>query len=125
MIAVSTISTMKVERPRARSSAAPTRENSRSTMPMPARRAGTKQRICCLLDRPGGSAHALGQTLENIELEAERAIGGADDLSREIGELGGGEAHLPGQRLAMNELRIGGSRHQLVAVLRGDFDEIA
>ena len=33
MAAVSTISTMKVERPRARSSAAPTRENSRSTTP--------------------------------------------------------------------------------------------
>ena len=32
--AVSTISTMKVERPRARSSDAPTRQNSRSTMPM-------------------------------------------------------------------------------------------
>ena len=32
--AVSTISTMKVERPRARSSAAPTRENSRSTTPI-------------------------------------------------------------------------------------------
>ena len=44
--AVSTISTMKVERPRARSSAAPTRENSRSTMPIRARYAGTKLPIC-------------------------------------------------------------------------------
>ena len=44
--AVSTISTMKVERPRARSSAAPTRENSRSTTPICARRAGTKLPIC-------------------------------------------------------------------------------
>ena len=33
---------MNVERPRARSSAAPTRENSRSTTPMRARFAGTK-----------------------------------------------------------------------------------
>ncbi len=40
--AVSTISTMKVERPRARSSAAPTRENSRSTTPIWASAAGTK-----------------------------------------------------------------------------------
>ena len=44
--AVSTISTMKVERPRARSSAAPTRENSRSTTPICAAVAGTKEPIC-------------------------------------------------------------------------------
>ena len=43
--AVSTISTMKVERPRARSSAAPTRLNSRSTTPIWAARAGTKAPI--------------------------------------------------------------------------------
>ena len=43
--AVSTISTMKVERPRARSSAAPTRLKSRSTTPMCARSAGTKEPI--------------------------------------------------------------------------------
>ena len=41
MAAVSVISTMKVERPRARSSAAPTRENSRSTTPIVALSAGT------------------------------------------------------------------------------------
>ena len=46
MAAVSTISTMKVERPRARSSAAPTRENSRSTTPMCAEAAGTNDPIC-------------------------------------------------------------------------------
>ena len=40
--AVSTISTMKVERPRARLSDAPTRLNKRSTMPTLARLAGTK-----------------------------------------------------------------------------------
>ena len=40
--AVSTISTMKVERPRARLSAAPTRLNRRSTIPTLARAAGTK-----------------------------------------------------------------------------------
>ncbi len=44
--AVSTISTMKVERPRARSSAAPTRENSRSITPITARSAGTKLPTC-------------------------------------------------------------------------------
>ena len=46
MAAVSTISTMKVERPRARSSAAPTRENRRSTIPICADSAGTKLPIC-------------------------------------------------------------------------------
>src|SRR5712671_5251541 len=45
MAAVSTISTMKVERPRARSSAAPTREKRRSTTPSLARFAGTKPPI--------------------------------------------------------------------------------
>ena len=44
--AVSTISTMKVERPRARSSEAPTRENSRSTTPIRARSAGTYDPAC-------------------------------------------------------------------------------
>ncbi len=44
--AVSTISTMKVERPAARSSPAPTRENSRSTMPICAASAGTKAPAC-------------------------------------------------------------------------------
>ena len=44
--AVSTISTMKVERPRARSSAAPTRLKSWSTMPMRASAAGTNEPIC-------------------------------------------------------------------------------
>ena len=42
MAAVSTISTMKVERPRARLSEAPTRLNKRSTIPTWARFAGTK-----------------------------------------------------------------------------------
>ena len=44
--AVSTISTMKVERPRARSSAAPTREKSASTTPICAAFAGTKLPAC-------------------------------------------------------------------------------
>gem|GEM_PF-4878819 len=46
MVAVSTISTMKVERPRARSSAAPTRLNRRSMTPITAFSAGTKAPIC-------------------------------------------------------------------------------
>ena len=39
---------MKVERPRARSSAAPTRLNSRSTMPIVACLAGTKEPACAI-----------------------------------------------------------------------------
>ena len=46
MAAVSTISTMKVDRPWARSSEAPTRLNSRSTTPMWAASAGTNEPIC-------------------------------------------------------------------------------
>ncbi len=37
----------------------------------------------------------------------------------------GGETHLAGQRLPMNERRVQRRRHQLLAVLRGDVDEIA
>jgi hypothetical protein len=44
--AVSTISTMNVERPWAMSSEAPTRENTRSTTPIWALAAGTKLPIC-------------------------------------------------------------------------------
>ena len=44
--AVSTISTMKVDRPRARSSAAPTRLKSWSTTPISAAAAGTNDPIC-------------------------------------------------------------------------------
>ena len=46
MAAVSTISTMKVERPWAMSSEAPTREKTRSMTPMRALSAGTKLPIC-------------------------------------------------------------------------------
>ena len=48
MAAVSVISTMKVDRPRARSSEAPTRVKMRSTSPTRARRAGTKLPICAM-----------------------------------------------------------------------------
>ena len=44
--AVSVISTMKVERPRARLSLAPMRVNTRSTTPSRAERAGTNDPIC-------------------------------------------------------------------------------
>jgi hypothetical protein len=46
MLAVSFISTMNVELPRARSSLAPTREKMRSTRPTRQRLAGTQQPIC-------------------------------------------------------------------------------
>ena len=66
-----------------------------------------------------------GQLLEGLELDAERAVGGAGDLGFELAELGGGEAHLAGQRLAVDEGRVERRRHQLVAVLRRHLDEIA
>ena len=43
------------------------------------------------------------EPLEDLELEAERAVGGAGDLRFEFAELGGGEAHLAGERLAVDE----------------------
>ena len=50
--------------------------------------------------------HRGGEPLENLELEAERAVGGAGDLGFQLAELGGGEAHLAGQRLAVDEGRV-------------------
>ena len=49
MTAVSVISTIKVERPRARLSLAPMRVKMRSTAPRRALRAGTKQPICAMI----------------------------------------------------------------------------
>ena len=46
IVAVSTISTIKVDRPRAKSSAAPTRLNNRSSVPIWALAAGTNEPIC-------------------------------------------------------------------------------
>ncbi len=83
------------------------------------------ERLRRALDRLGGGGHLRGKPLENLQLHRERAIRGAGDLGLQRGELGGGEAHLPGQRLAMDEGRIQRRREQLLAVLRGDLDEIA
>ena len=49
MFAVSCISTMNVLRPRARSSLAPTRVNTRSTIPISASAAGTNEPICAMI----------------------------------------------------------------------------
>ena len=65
------------------------------------------------------------EPLENLQLEPERALGGAGDLGFQLAQLGGGEAHLPGQRLAVDEGGIERRVQQFVAVLGGDLDEIA
>ena len=83
------------------------------------------QRLGALLDRAALRRHLRRQPLEDLELDAERALGGAGDLGLQLAEFGGGEAHLAGQRLPVDEgcaVRGGG---ELVAVLRGDLDEIA
>ena len=66
-----------------------------------------------------------GEPLEDLELERQRAVGRVGDLGFELAELGGGEAHLAGERLAMDEGRVERRGEQLFAVLRGDLDEIA
>ena len=222
MAAVSTISTMKVERPRARSSAAPTRENSRSTTPICACFAGTiaadlrqdcdqrilpqkrrlaghvgagdqpdaagaglrrrrkiaiignegravarqgllddrmaaafddegmavvdqrprvvalrgqmreragdietGERLGAVLDVGALRHHAGDKPLEDLQLEPERALGGAGDFRFELAQLGGGETDLAGQRLAVDEDAVERRRHQLLAVLGRHLDEIA
>ena len=66
-----------------------------------------------------------GEAIENLKLERQRALGGAGDLGFQFAKFSGGEAHLAGERLAMDEGRVERRAHQLVAVLRGDVDEIA
>src|SRR5258708_5281849 len=61
-----------------------------------------------------------GKPLEDLELEPECAVAGIGNLGFDLAKLGGGEAHLARQRLAMDEGRVQRRRHQLVAVLRGD-----
>ena len=65
------------------------------------------------------------EPLEDFQLEPERAVAGIGDLGFDLAEFGCGEAHLSGQRLAMDEGRIQRRRHQPVAMLRRDLDEIA
>ncbi len=65
------------------------------------------------------------EPLEDFELEPERAVAGVGDLGLDLAEFGRGEANLASQCLAMDEGRVQRRRHQLVAVLRGDLDEIA
>ena len=72
----------------------------------------------------GGQRHRA-EPLEDFQFQPERAVAGIGDLGFDLAEFGGGEANLPGQRLAMDEGRVQRRRHQLVAVLRGDLDEIA
>ena len=63
--------------------------------------------------------------LEDFELQPERAVAGIGNLGFDLAELRGGESGLSGQRLAMDKRRIQRRRHQSVAMLGGDFDEIA
>ena len=65
------------------------------------------------------------EALEDFEFERQRAVGGIGDLGLERAKLGGGEAHLAGGGLAMDEGRVERRAHELVAVLRRDVDEIA
>ena len=76
-----------------------------------------RERFGRFLDRRRRRRDARGQPLECLDLDAERAVGGAGDLGFEFAQLGGREAHLAGERLAMDERRVERRRHQLVAVL--------
>ena len=63
------------------------------------------------------AAMAAARPIEDFELQRQRAVGGAGDLGFQFAELGGGEAHLAGEGLAMDEGCIERRTHQLVAVL--------
>ncbi len=78
-----------------------------------------------MLDFVALRGHSGGQLVEDIELDAERAVGGAGDFRFEVAQFGRGEAHLAGERLPVDEGCVVRRGHQLVAVLRGHLDEIA
>ncbi len=83
------------------------------------------QRLRRLLDRRAGRGDARRQRIENLELQRQRAIGRIGDFCFELAEFRGGEAHLSGERLAMDEGSVQRCGEKFLAVLRGDVDEIA
>src|SRR5947209_20427128 len=62
-----------------------------------------RERLGGELDRRADRRDRRGQALENIEFDGERPVGGRSDLRLEVAKLRGGEAHLAGKRLAVNE----------------------
>ena len=77
------------------------------------------------LDGRGRCGDHGGQAVEYFKFHRQRPLGGICDLGFELAELGGGEAHLSGGGLPMDERGIERRRHQLVAMLRSDVDKIA
>src|SRR5262249_28520656 len=80
--------------------------------------------------RGGADRRARGndirrKPIEDLELERQRAIGGARDLRFQVRKLVGGESDLAGEGLAVNESLLERLGQQLLAVLRGGLDEIA
>ena len=65
------------------------------------------------------------QPLEDLQFQPERALAGIRDLGFDLAEFGCGEADLSGQGLAVDEGRVQRRRHEPVAMLGGDLDEIA
>jgi hypothetical protein len=64
------------------------------------------ERVRRRLDRGARRGDAGGQAIEDFELERQGALGGVGDLGFKFAELRGGKAHLPGERLPMDERRI-------------------
>ena len=58
--------------------------------------------------------HISREAFENLEFDAERTIAGIGDARGDLAKLGGGEAHLPRQRLTMDEGRVMRRRQQTV-----------
>ena len=83
------------------------------------------ERLGGRLDILGDRRDARSERIEDLELDPERAVGGACDLGFKPAQFGRGEAHLAGQGLAVDEGLVERRRHQAIAVLRGHLDEIA
>jgi len=58
--------------------------------------------------RPTFAAGGGGEPIEYLEFKTQRPLGGVGDFSFKFAKLGGGEAHLSGECLAMNKSGIKG-----------------
>ena len=67
----------------------------------------------------------LAPAVEDLQLQGQRPVGGAGDAGVEIGELDGGEPHLVGQGLAVDEEAGERRPQQRLGLLGVGLDEVA
>src|SRR5512144_1643737 len=72
----------------------------------------TSKPLGAVLDAGALRDHAGRKPLENLQLQSERALGGARNFCLQLAQLGRGKAYLAGQSLAVDEGSIERRSHQ-------------